>query len=162
MSDLTGFARSLAKALGPHYGVGLASPEGDMETFYGNEHGKEIARLCLPMTANITLLLFRANADNETEEFTTAQAFSLLHLDDALEELISIAEAQMGVSIRDMTRTQKRQLVRLLDERGAFALRKSVESVADLLGVSRITIYNYLDWVRSPDTPSSANSDEPQ
>jgi len=33
----------------------------------------------------------------------------------------------------------------MLDERGAFAFRRSVESVADLMGVSRFTIYNYLN-----------------
>ena len=33
----------------------------------------------------------------------------------------------------------------LLDERGAFQLRKSVEEVADALGVSRFTVYNYLN-----------------
>jgi predicted transcriptional regulator YheO len=37
--------------------------------------------------------------------------------------------------------------VRLLDERGAFQLRKSIEDVADALGVSRITVYNYLNAV---------------
>ena len=34
--------------------------------------------------------------------------------------------------------------MRLLDERGAFRLRKAVEDVADALGVSRFTVYNYL------------------
>ena len=47
-----------------------------------------------------------------------------------------------------MTRADKQQLVRYLDERGAFALRKAVESVAETLGVSRFTVYNYLDAAR--------------
>jgi hypothetical protein len=32
-----------------------------------------------------------------------------------------------------------------LDERGAFQLRKAVEAVADAMGVSRFTVYNYLN-----------------
>jgi predicted transcriptional regulator YheO len=36
----------------------------------------------------------------------------------------------------------------MLDERGAFELRRSVEDVADTFGVSRITIYNYLNATR--------------
>jgi predicted transcriptional regulator YheO len=47
-----------------------------------------------------------------------------------------------------MSRTEKQKLVRFLDDRGAFSLRKSVERVADILGVSRFTVYNYLDAVR--------------
>jgi predicted transcriptional regulator YheO len=31
---------------------------------------------------------------------------------------------------------------------GAFMLRRSVEDVADALGVSRITVYNYLNAMR--------------
>jgi predicted transcriptional regulator YheO len=35
--------------------------------------------------------------------------------------------------------------VRILDDRGAFTLRKAVEDVADSLRVSRFTVYNYLN-----------------
>ena len=35
--------------------------------------------------------------------------------------------------------------IRLLDDRGAFILRRAVEDVADAMGVSRITVYNYLN-----------------
>jgi len=44
-----------------------------------------------------------------------------------------------------MTRTQKQEAVTLLNEWGAFTLRKSVEDVAEALGVSRFTVYNYLE-----------------
>ena len=33
----------------------------------------------------------------------------------------------------------------MLDQRGAFTLRRAVEDVADEMGVSRITVYNYLN-----------------
>ena len=37
--------------------------------------------------------------------------------------------------------------VALLHDRGAFNLRRSVEQIAEVLGVSRFTVYNYLDRV---------------
>jgi hypothetical protein len=40
---------------------------------------------------------------------------------------------------------EKQRAIRLLDERGAFILRRAVEDVADAMGVSRITVYNYLN-----------------
>ena len=43
---------------------------------------------------------------------------------------------------------RKQKAVKLLDDRGAFVLRRSVEDVADAFGVSRITIYNYLNAIR--------------
>ena len=44
-----------------------------------------------------------------------------------------------------MSRRERREVVRFLDDRGVFMLRKAVETVADRLGVTRFTIYNYLD-----------------
>ena len=39
-------------------------------------------------------------------------------------------------------------MVRMLNERDAVLIRGAVEEVADLMGVSRITIYNYLNATR--------------
>jgi predicted transcriptional regulator YheO len=36
----------------------------------------------------------------------------------------------------------------MLDQRGAFLLRKAVETVGEMMGVSRITIYNYLNAIQ--------------
>jgi HTH domain len=63
----------------------------------------------------------------------------------ALERMIAAVEAELGGSLADLSREDKQRAVRLLDERGAFQLRRSVEEVADALGVSRFTVYNYLN-----------------
>jgi predicted transcriptional regulator YheO len=75
-------------------------------------------------------------------------AGAFTHVEKAMDELISLAEQSVGRSLADMNRLEKQRVVRFLDERGAFALRKSVERVADALGVSRFTVYNYLDASR--------------
>jgi predicted transcriptional regulator YheO len=54
----------------------------------------------------------------------------------------------MGASLGELDRVEKQIAVRKLDEQGAFLLRKSIEYVADVMGVSRITIYNYLNAIR--------------
>lgn len=58
-------------------------------------------------------------------------------LDDVADEL--------GGSLDGLPRAQKQRAVRLLEERGAFTYRKSAEEVASALGVSRFTVYNYLN-----------------
>lgn len=45
----------------------------------------------------------------------------------------------------ELPRAEKQRAVRLLEEAGAFSYRKSVETVAAALGVSRFTVYNYLN-----------------
>jgi len=44
-----------------------------------------------------------------------------------------------------LSRHDKQRAIRLLDQNGAFILRRAVEDVADAMAVSRITVYNYLN-----------------
>lgn len=71
------------------------------------------------------------------------------NLRDGLANLISQIEAELGAALADLSRVDKQRAVRLLDERGAFAMRNAVDEVADAMGVSRVTVYNYLNATRS-------------
>lgn len=66
-------------------------------------------------------------------------------LHGALDRMIESVERELGAKLSDLSRTSKQRAIRLLDERGAFTLRRAVEDVADAMGVSRITVYNYLN-----------------
>lgn len=77
----------------------------------------------------------------------------ILSLHDALDRMVSQVEGELGGRLAELGRVQKQVAVRLLDERGAFLLRKSIDEVADLMGVSRITIYNYLNSIRGDRDP---------
>lgn len=72
-------------------------------------------------------------------------------LHDALDRLVADVEEQLGGPLRDLGREEKQRAVKMLDERGAFTLRKAVEDVADALGVSRFTVYNYLGRKDAPE-----------
>ncbi len=75
-------------------------------------------------------------------------AIRLPPLSHALELLVSRIESELGATLADLDRVGKQRAVRMLDEQGAFLLRKSIEYVADVMGVSRITIYNYLNAIK--------------
>jgi len=62
-----------------------------------------------------------------------------------LDRLISAVEAELGGRLAGLSREAKQEAVRRLEGRGAFQLRKAVDQVADALGVSRFTVYNYLN-----------------
>jgi hypothetical protein len=72
-------------------------------------------------------------------------------INDTLAGLIASIEAELGGPLGSLDRVGKQIAVRILDERGAFAIRRAIEEVADAMGVSRITIYNYLNVIRDPD-----------
>jgi uncharacterized protein YqgV (UPF0045/DUF77 family) len=66
-----------------------------------------------------------------------------------LDRLVAEVERELGHKLADLSREQKQRAVKMLDDRGAFNLRRSIEDVADALGVSRITVYNYLNAATS-------------
>ncbi|MBI4885308.1 MAG: helix-turn-helix domain-containing protein [Actinobacteria bacterium] len=66
-------------------------------------------------------------------------------LHGALDRLIEDVEREMGAPLLTMSREDKQRAIHLLDDRGAFILRRAVEDIADAIGVSRITVYNYLN-----------------
>lgn len=74
-------------------------------------------------------------------------AVRLPPLHGALDRLIESVETELGGPLPTLSREDKQRAVRLLDERGAFILRRAVEDVADAMGVSRITVYNYLNAI---------------
>ena len=66
-----------------------------------------------------------------------------------LGRLLEDLAAELGGPLRDLPRADKQRAVRLLEERGAFTYRKSAETVAEALNVTRFTVYNYLNRDRS-------------
>jgi len=68
-----------------------------------------------------------------------------IRLHGALDRIIEIVERELGNKLSELSRNDKQKAIRLLDEQGAFILRRAVEDVADAMKVSRITVYNYLN-----------------
>ncbi|MEO5974637.1 MAG: helix-turn-helix domain-containing protein [Ilumatobacteraceae bacterium] len=78
-------------------------------------------------------------------EGTTIAGVRLPLLHGALDRLIEGVERELGGQLAALSRNNKQVAIRMLDERGAFILRRAVEDVSDAMGVSRITVYNYLN-----------------
>ncbi len=78
----------------------------------------------------------------------TIAGLRLPQLQGAMTRLIEGVERELGGPLGTLSREDKQRAVRMLEERGAFLLRRSTEEVADAVGVSRITVYNYLNAMR--------------
>ena len=57
-----------------------------------------------------------------------------------------------------LTKQAKVEAVRLMQERGLFIVKGGVEKAASALGVTRYTVYNYLEQLRG-ESPSVARED---
>ncbi|MET7755269.1 helix-turn-helix domain-containing protein [Streptomyces sp. NPDC005389] len=72
-------------------------------------------------------------------------AVRLPQLSESLDHILVAMERRHGMPLAELDRKTKQEVVRLLEARGAFAVRHGVETVAGALGVSRFTVYNYLN-----------------
>ncbi|WP_326758688.1 helix-turn-helix domain-containing protein [Streptomyces phaeochromogenes] len=72
-------------------------------------------------------------------------AVRLPQLADSLDHILAALERKRGKPLSELDRKAKQEVVRILEARGAFSVRHGVETVAGALGVSRFTVYNYLN-----------------
>jgi predicted transcriptional regulator YheO len=87
------------------------------------------------------------------------------NVDDVIDGIIASAAATIGKPLAELTRSERVEFVRILDQKGAFQLKKSVDNLSTVLGVSRATLYAYLDEARKsgndPETKANGHSDVP-
>jgi len=62
--------------------------------------------------------------------------------------MVATAVGEMGKTPAAMTREEKMEVVKRLEERGAFLVKRSAEQVAGALDLSRYTIFAYLKEIR--------------
>lgn len=69
-------------------------------------------------------------------------------MDVLMQEIISDAVRRYGRPVNMMSKREKTQAVEAMQQRGLFIVKGGVERAAAALGVSRYTIYNYLEALR--------------
>lgn len=75
-----------------------------------------------------------------------SQPQPILHnVTDLLDSLIEQALNLVGKPVAAMNKDDKIKVVKYLNDAGAFLITKSGDRVASLLGISKFTLYNYMD-----------------
>ncbi|WP_046506355.1 helix-turn-helix domain-containing protein [Streptomyces odonnellii] len=85
-------------------------------------------------------------------------AVRLPQLSESLDHILAGLERRHGMPLAELDRRTKQSVVRILEARGAFSMRHGVETVASALGVSRFTVYNYLN---RENAASAAKGEQP-
>ncbi|WP_147534372.1 helix-turn-helix transcriptional regulator [Bacillus marasmi] len=104
---------------------------------------------------------FDVEALNQMQQFLNvmlpAQDETLANATDDGNETIENVEAIVDQLISQiiensnhstMKRQEKIELIRFMDEKGIFLMKGSVEKVASLMGISKVTVYSYLDEIK--------------
>ncbi|WP_055549370.1 helix-turn-helix domain-containing protein [Streptomyces sp. NBRC 110028] len=80
-------------------------------------------------------------------------AVRLPDISASLDHILADLGRRHGVPLSALDRKTKQGIVRALEQRGAFTVRHGVETVASALGVSRFTVYNYLNREKDAERP---------
>ena len=111
-----------------------------------NSAGRYIAALCLnldvsnlsPMTLTLAKLV-ATGVEHQAKTLETLRDRTAREL----REVIETYAAERAASPRALSRESKKELVRQLHREGYFESRNSTETIAEVIGVSRSTVYNY-------------------
>lgn len=117
--------------------------------FLRDEKGQIFGALCVNVDVSALLKAQEWVQEALGSASTTIDERFERSVDEVLETLIQNAISSVGKNTADMTREEKVAIVAYLETKGAFLIRYSVERVAELLGMTKYTIYNYLDEIRT-------------
>jgi predicted transcriptional regulator YheO len=126
---------------------------------FRNDRGKLIAALCINFDVTDILSLNTVIQDIFAISEETEQAgFTETFVGDMVSTLNDIADKiirKTGKAIPSMGREDKIEIVRQLEEQGFFLIKGAIKLIAGKLKVSKFTIYNYLEQIRSESQSSS-------
>ncbi len=117
-----------------------------------NSHGKVIGALCINFDIteflnSISLLksFARTEGDNTGFKRETFASSASETIDSLLEQAIS----EMGKQPSAMSTAERMKFIELLENSGTFHIKGAVDYIARLMGVTKFTVYRYLQDIRT-------------
>lgn len=112
-----------------------------------NSKGKVSA--ILSINYDISALLMVSNAVNDIistpEGDAEQEKITVLNVNELLQELIEQSVSLVGKPVALMNKDDKVRAIQFLNDHGAFLITKSGDKVAKYFGISKYTLYSYID-----------------
>ena len=126
--------------------------------FLRDENGAAYGALCINLDVGVFAGVHRAlgeflalEADSEVSETLSDDIQGTIH------SILREAVNEIGAEIPIMSKDDKINLIARLDKKGAFQVKRAVPLIAEELGLSRSTIYNYLTKARDKTETAGQN-----
>ena len=111
-------------------------------------NGRGRVTAILAINFDISALMMAAGAVRDfiaVQEPQQTEPEKIVNINDVLEELIQQSVALVGKPAALMNKEDKIKAIRFLNENGAFLVTRSGEKIAKYFGISKYTLYSYLD-----------------
>ena len=115
-------------------------------------NGKGKVSGILAINYDISRLLMVESAVQElisVQESTQSEPEKIVNVNDLLEELIQKSVALVGKPVALMNKDDKVKAIQFLNQNGAFLVTKSGDKIAKYFGISKYTLYSYIDAKQS-------------
>ena len=102
----------------------------------------------LSINYDISKLLMVEDAVRElitTQEPQPSEPERIVNVNDLLEDLIEQSVALVGKPVALMNKDDKVKAIQFLNQNGAFLVTKSGDKIAKYFGISKYTLYSYID-----------------
>lgn len=70
-------------------------------------------------------------------------------VNELLDFLLQECHREIGKPVSHMTKEEKMKAIKILDEKGAFLIKKAGDKVCQFFDISKFTLYNLLDEIRA-------------
>ncbi len=145
---------------GNKYGYYVRTKEGKLlrsSTLYIRDaEDRVIGAFCINLdvtdlvNAEKFLRLFCMTGESDlNDEIEEVDEVFVNNVSELLEALIEKALVAVGKPVESMTRSDKVDFIGYLDQRGAFLVTKAGNKICEFLGISKYSLYSYLDDARS-------------
>lgn len=133
-----------------HFCYLMKTPDGKIlkssTVYIRNRKGKVSA--ILSINYDISKLMIVESALNElisTGEPQQTEPERIVNINDVLEDLIQQSVALVGKPVALMNKDDKVRAIQFLNQNGAFLVTKSGDKIAKYFGISKYTLYSYID-----------------
>ena len=109
-----------------------------------NSRGKVAAILAINYDISRLMMVENAIADLISTP-QPAEPEKIVNVNDLLEELIQQSVALVGKPVVLMNKEDKIRAIQFLSQNGAFLVTKSGDKIAKYFGISKYTLYSYID-----------------
>ncbi len=126
------------------------TPDGKIlksSTMYIRGKGGKVSAI-LGINFDISALLMVDNAVRELitpQDIDSREPEKIINVNDLLDELIEQSVALVGKPVALMNKEDKMRAIGFLSQSGAFLVTKSGDKVSKYFGISKYTLYSYID-----------------
>lgn len=130
--------------------------------YFYNDKNKVIGSLCinLDITEELRFENYLKARNNYSLDINEDKEVFATDVKQLLEHFICEGQRIVGKPIVLMDRGEKLQFLKYLDDAGAFLITKSSERIIQLMGISKGTLYSYLEILRNGNDVSGNEVDD--